>query len=226
MVIILVDHQERRARVPAHLQTLGATVLEQHIPTGDYLLSERVGVERKTAFDFVTAILQKRFYLQLRRLKAAYTHPLYVIEGRRLYGVRNVHPNFIRGALATLTVEYAIPTIFTEGPEDTAELLFLIARREQRWEASSPTGQVMEALPRGYKKALDLRGQQLQVLQALPLVGRARAERLLGHFGTIERLAAATEDDLAQIPGIGAKTAGQVRQVLSAAFGQATGPAE
>jgi Fanconi anemia group M protein len=225
MVIILVDHRERRATVSGHLQALGATIVEQHIPTGDYLLSERVGVERKTAFDFVTAIIQKRFYLQLQRLKAAYTHPLYLIEGRQLYGLRNVHPNFIRGALAILTVEYAIPTLFTLGPEDTAELLFLIARREQRGESPSPTGQVMEAVPRGYKKALDLRGQQLQVLEALPLVGRVRARSLLNHFGTIERLAAATERDLAQIPGIGAKTAGQVRQVLSAAFARAeSGP--
>jgi ERCC4-type nuclease len=105
-------------------------------------------VERKTAFDFVTAIIQKRFYLQLQRLKAAFTNPLYLIEGRQLYGLRRVHPNF-----------------------------------------------------------------------ALPLVGRMRAEAMLAHFGTIERLAAATEKDLAQIPGIGAKTAAQVRQVLSAAFG-------
>jgi ERCC4-type nuclease len=83
----------------------------------------------------------------------------------------------------------------------------------------------MEVVPRGYKKALDLRGQQLQVLEALPLVGRVRARSLLNHFGTIERLAAATERDLAQIPGIGAKTAGQVRQVLSAAFARAeSGP--
>lgn len=172
-------------------------LIEQHLSTGDYLLSERVGVERKTAFDFVTAIIQKRFYLQLRRLKAAYAHPVYVIEGRQLYGLRNVHPNFIRGALATLAVDYGIPTLFTLGPEDTAELLFLIARREQRDETLSPTGQVMEALPRGYKKALDLRGRQLQVLEALPLVGRVRAEHLLDHFGTIERLTAATEKELA-----------------------------
>lgn len=79
--------------------------------------------------------------------QAAYTHPLYLIEGRQLYGLRKVHPNFIRGALATVTVEHGIPTLYTLGPEDTAELLFLIARRAQRGEVWSPAGQVMEGLP-------------------------------------------------------------------------------
>lgn len=218
MVVILVDHQERRSKVPERLQALGATVVEQHLPAGDYVLIERIGAERKTAFDFVTAIIQKRFYLQLKRLKAAYTQPLYLIEGRGLYGLRNVHANFVRGALATVTVDYGIPTLFTEGPDDTAALLFLIARREHRGQTEPPTGQVAEALPRGYKKALDLRGQQLQVLEALPLVGRVRAEELLNYFGTIERLAVATEKDLAQVPGIGVQTARQIKQVLTAAL--------
>jgi len=214
MTVILVDHQERRARVPDLLAGLGATVIEQHLPVGDYVLSDRVVVERKTAVDFVTAIIQKRFHLQLERLKAAYPRPLYLIEGRQLYGLRDVHPNFIRGALARIAVDYGIPTLFTAGAEDTADLLYLIARREQQ--GTAPPGGVAEgSLPRGYKKALDLPGQQRHVLEALPLVGPVRARQLLAHFGTIERLAAATERELAEVPGIGLKTARRIKKVLS-----------
>lgn len=217
MTVILVDHQERRSRVAELLTALGASVIEEHLPAGDYVLSEQVAVERKTAFDFVTAILQKRFYAQLQRLKAIYARPLYLIEGRQLYGLRKVHPNFIRGALARIAVDYGIPILATVGPEDTAELLYLIARREQqdRQQAGVAAGVSEAGLPRGYKKAVDLRGQQLQVLEALPLVGRTRAQQLMAHFGSLERLTAATEKELAQVPGIGPKTARQIKKVLT-----------
>ncbi len=92
-------------------------MLETGLPVGDYVLSPRVGVERKTAADFVAALVRKRFALQAERLRQAFERPLYLVEGRRLYGVREVHPNFVRGALATLAVTYGIPTVFTEGPD-------------------------------------------------------------------------------------------------------------
>lgn len=217
MTVILVDHQERRSKVADLLARLGASVIEQHLPVADYVLSDRVAIERKTAFDFVTAIIQKRFYLQLERLKDAYPHALYLIEGRQLYGLRNVHPNFIRGALARIAVDYGIPTLFTVGVEDTADLLYLIARREQQGGQGTrvPGGVAEGGLPREYKKALDVRGQQRHVLEALPLVGRIRAQQLLAHFGTIERLTVATEKELALVPGIGPKTARQIKRVLS-----------
>jgi Fanconi anemia group M protein len=170
MTVILVDRQERRARVAGLLADLGATVIEQHLPVADYVLSERVGVERKTAVDFVTTIIQKRFYLQLERLKAAYPRPLYLVEGRQLYGLRNVHPNFIRGALARIALDFCIPTLFTISAEDTADLLYLIARREQQGTAEPPRV-AQGGLPRGYKKILDPASQQRHVLEALPLVG-------------------------------------------------------
>ncbi len=118
MITVLTDHREARSGVPERLRALGALVLEQTLDVADYVLSDRVGVERKTALDFVTAIIRKRFSLQVERLREAYARPVYVIEGWRLYGLRDVHPNFIRGALATLTVTYSVPTLFTEaGPE-------------------------------------------------------------------------------------------------------------
>ncbi len=221
MITVLTDHREARSGVPDRLRDMGAVVMTQSLPVADYVLSERVGVERKTALDFVTAIIRKRFALQVERLREAYPRPLYVIEGRRLHGLRDVHPNFIRGALATLTVTYCVPTLFTEGPEDTAALLFLIARREQQGAelAVGPNAALtVRELSGAYGKAWSLHDQQMQVLSALPLVGHYRAEQLLAHFGTIEHLAIATEADLVQVPGIGKATAARIRRVISTTF--------
>jgi Fanconi anemia group M protein len=217
---IIVDHQESRSKIPELLRSLGAVVIVAHLASADYLLSKRVGVERKTTFDFVTAIIQKRFYLQAERLRETYSRPLYLIEGRQLYGLRDVHPNFIRGALARLVVDYSIPTVFTHGPEDTAELLLLIARREQGAEhAIGPDSALtIRDLVRGARKPLELHEQQLRILEALPLIGRYRAGQLLSHFGTLKHLVAATERDLIQVPGIGRETARKIKQVLTSTF--------
>ncbi len=125
-----------------------------------------------------------------------------------------------RGALATHATEYAVPTLFTQDANDTAALLFLIARREQQAaEGVSASDDFADRrLPRGYRKASDLRGQQLQVLEALPLVGRHRAQQLLDHFGAIEQLASATEQELDQVPSIGLKTARRIKEILGAAL--------
>jgi len=227
MSTIIIDHQESRSKIPELLRSLGAVVIVEHLASADYLLSKRVGVERKTAFDFVTAIIQKRFYVQVERLREAYSRPLYLIEGRRLYGLRDVHPNFIRGALARLVVDYSIPTVFTHGPEDTAELLLLIARREQQGadHAIGPDSALtIRDLVRGARKPLKLQEQQLRILEALPLIGPYRAGQLLRHFGTLEHLVAATERDLLQVPGIGQQTVRRIKQVLTSTFNGDTLP--
>lgn len=40
----------------------GINVIQQSMQIGDYLLSDRVCVERKTAFDFVSSIKTKRLF--------------------------------------------------------------------------------------------------------------------------------------------------------------------
>ena len=215
VVKIVVDWREARSGVPDRLRNFGAVVLEAGLPVGDYVLSPRVGVERKTAADFVAALVRKRFALQAERLRQAFERPVYLVEGRRLYGVRDVHPNYVRGALATLAVTYGIPTVFTEGPDDTAAFLFLVARREQ-WGAD-PEGQLaVRELGPAYRKGGSAREHQRRMLAALPQVGPQRAEVLLRHFGSVERLATASVEELARVPGIGRVLARRIREAMVA----------
>ncbi|GBD29899.1 hypothetical protein HRbin32_00991 [bacterium HR32] len=61
MLKVLADHREARSEVPRRLREMGVEVVETALPVGDYVLSPRVGVERKTASDFVAALVRKRF---------------------------------------------------------------------------------------------------------------------------------------------------------------------
>ncbi len=219
MVTVLVDHREARSGVPQRLRAMGAEVVETTLPVADYVLSPRVGVERKTAADFLAALVRKRFALQVERLRQAFERPVYVVEGRLPLRSPRVHPDFVRGALATLTVTYGVPTVFTENPEDTTAFLFLVARREQvTGEAHAHELLRVRELAPAYRKSGGLTAQQKRMVAALPQVGPHRAEVLLRHFGSIERLAAATEEELAAVPGIGKVLARRLRAAMTARF--------
>ena len=53
------------------------------------------------------------------------------------------------------------------------------------------------------------------MLQGLPGVGPALANRLLVHFGSVKRVITADQGLLAQVRGIGPKKAERIRNVIS-----------
>ena len=61
----------------------------------------------------------------------------------------------------------------------------------------------------------DYERQRVQVLAALPGVG-GRARSLLEHFGSIEAVMLAGEEELVEVPEIGPHTAGHIRKVVGA----------
>ncbi|KWX04400.1 excinuclease ABC subunit C [Carbonactinospora thermoautotrophica] len=54
------------------------------------------------------------------------------------------------------------------------------------------------------------------VLDNVPGLGEARKQALIKHFGSVKKLAAATPEQIAQVPGIGPKTAAAVAAALAA----------
>lgn len=212
VVKIYADTRERRSKVVEILEARGAEVLVDTLPVGDYILSERVVVERKTAHDFLASITRKRLYRQLDEMKRNFETPLLLIEGKNLYGLRRLHPDLIRQALALITVVNKIPVIFTSDVEDTACFLYIAARQEQ-W------GLDKRVSLRGEKKPVLMEERQLYVVESLPQIGPQLAERLLHHFGSIERIVSATEEELRQVPRIGPKKAREIKALLAGRFG-------
>jgi Fanconi anemia group M protein len=204
---ILVDHRESGSGVLRGLSDLGAEI-ELKVVSADYILSDRVGVEFKTAEDFVNSIVDGRLLGQLKCMAEEFEKPIVVVEGEQdIYSIRGVHPNAIRGALATIAVSYGIPVLQTKNPRETAALLFAIAKREQEEGASREfSGHT--------KKPLTLKEQQEYVVSALPNVGANLAKQLLKQFGTIKSIVNANDEDLKKVDGIGDKKAARIREVL------------
>ena len=201
---IIIDVRERNmAKLLHNYVNIELKTLE----VGDYVLSDRVVVERKTAEDFVNSIIDKRLFNQLKNLKKV-EKPLLIIEGENF---SRIHENALKGAILSIIFDFGIPVIFTKNTEETADLLIKIAEKEQIKEKRA-------VMVRYGKTAMSLKEQQKFIVESLPDVGGALAERLLKHFKTVENVFTAKEEELMEVEGVGKERAKKIREVLTAKY--------
>ncbi|MGB9901554.1 DEAD/DEAH box helicase [Methanothrix sp.] len=208
--LIIIDPRERdMARL---LEKSGLRIVLRSLEVGDYILSERLGIERKTANDLIDSIVdpERDLFRQIGDLARTYDRPLLIIEGQNLYA-RQVHPNAVRGILATIAVDFGVPIVPTASMEETAALIALMARREH--EAG-----YRDVKPHGRKTSRTLKEQQEYLVSALPGVGPSVARSLLRHFGSVERIMTASEDELMSVEKVGPKTAARIREIVAGEY--------
>lgn len=203
---IIVDQRELRSPVAKELEKLNTNIDIEFdtISVGDYVLSRRVGVERKTAEDFLKSWLdEKKIWTQLRDLEAAYEIPLLIIEGftDSLYTLRQVHPHAVQGILRSIMVGMRIPIIWTLDAQDTAAWLFDIAKSEQ------DTDKKRYFSWHGKRSGRNLQEQLEYALTALPDMGIVTARNLLLQFKSLRAIVNAEEAELLEVQHVGVQTA-------------------
>jgi Fanconi anemia group M protein len=208
---IIVDHREAPSGLVDELRGLGVEVELRQLTVGDFVVSPRVGIERKSAGDFLQSLIDGRLHDQARLLRETFERPVMILEGDDLYTRRAIHPNAIKGALAALAVDLGIPVLPTKDEEDTAGLLAAIAKREQVQE--------FKEIPLRRKVGgLTLEENQRFILEGLPGISAVLAKRLLERFQTVERVMCAPEQELMRVRGIGREKARVIREVLTAIY--------
>ncbi|MUV85824.1 DEAD/DEAH box helicase [Natronomonas sp. CBA1123] len=213
-VEIVADQRELDSHIARDLSTRdGIETRLETLEVGDYVLSDRVVVERKSVEDFLDTLVggDRSMFEQVGAAARYYARPVVIIEGDRLYEARNVHPNAIRGALASLAVDFGASVMQTADPDETADLLEVIATREQ--ETDDRTVSV-----HGEKGGKTLTEQQEYVVGSIAEVGPITARALLEHFGSVEDVMTAEEDDLLDVEGVGAVTAERIREVTGTPY--------
>ena len=108
------------------MSNLGVKVEATNLPVADYQVGPHIAVERKSSKDFVSSLIDKRLYKQAQELVENFPQPIIILEGYDLYS-SGLHPNAIRGALASLAVDFNLPIIPTRSPEDTAAMIHRLA---------------------------------------------------------------------------------------------------
>ncbi|MCG2827945.1 DEAD/DEAH box helicase [Methanothermobacter sp. K4] len=207
---IYVDSREVNSRVLRELRRIGVDFELRKLSVGDYQVSDDTVIERKTTQDFLGSIMDKRLYRQAREMVENFKRPVMIIEGEDLYsGFMN--PDAVRGALASVAVDFGIPIIPTRSPADTAAMIRRIALREQR--EGKPDMRI-----RTDKKPVTLQEKQLFIVESLPYIGSKYARRLLESFGSVEAIMNASEKELMEVEGIGKRIASEIRKVIEAEF--------
>ncbi|MBI2662884.1 DEAD/DEAH box helicase [Candidatus Woesearchaeota archaeon] len=207
---IIADHREKDNRVVKELIELNIPVKTAQLESADYVLSGHVGVELKHISDFVNSIIDGRLLDQMRQLKKNFPKSILILEGDEdIYSVRRIHPNAIRGMLASIALDFNIPIVHTKTPKETAAMLAIMAKREQE---KDHTFSLHERKPHTIKD------QQEFFVSSLPNIGIKTARTLLEHFTTIKSLINAQKEDLTKIDGIGDKTTDKLLELFESKY--------
>lgn len=208
MLEIIADDRENS--IAKQLSRKEVKVEKKRLDVGDFIVSDRCSIERKTAEDFVDSIIDNRLFDQLSDLRQ-FDRPAIIIEGTDLYSHRDIHPNAIRGALSSITLDYGIPILWSSDADDTTETLVSLAKREQEDEDR-------EVTVRGEKNPRTLKERQEFIVAGLPNINTKIARRLLEHFGSVEKVFNASEEELEEVEGIGDKTSSELKELIESDY--------
>lgn len=204
--VVIVDDRELVSKVTECLSSSGATVRVERLESGDYQIGDRILVERKTTRDFVDTLVERDLLGQIRHMAACCIKPVLIIEGGDLYAQRDIHPNAIRGALAAISINFGVSVFQTAGPQETAELLMVLARRESD-DGNYERGPAGKGSYEGNARTLEA------ILSAFPEIGLKHARSLLSAFGSLQAVMNAEKEDLLIVSGIGEKKASRIYEL-------------
>ncbi|MFW9817805.1 MAG: ERCC4 domain-containing protein, partial [Candidatus Thorarchaeota archaeon] len=208
---MIIDSRELPTAVARELTRLDVVISGENLEIGDYVASEEVAIERKESNDFIQSLIDGRLFSQLSALRSAYRRPVLIIEGEQITGIRAVNPAAIYGALASIAIKIQVPIIWTRNSEETANVMYRIARMEQiesgrplRTRSGDAKGSDAEALE--------------YIMSGFPGVDTVTSRAILSEFGTLENVFTAAFKDLQRVKGVGPKIAGRIRRLLSTEY--------
>jgi len=207
---ITVDDRERASGLFELLEDYFEIEVSR-LSCGDYLINNRITVERKSDRDFLVSIIDLRLFRQVANLKNNCANSILLLEGNPFQTDLKFDPQAIKGALLSIQAIWQVPVVFSRSKEDSRDILVMIGRQYET---------DMDVMPlRGGHRPKRLKSKQLYVLQGLPEVGPTLAKRLLQHFRSVGRVLTATVDELIAVQGVGKARAEKIRDILDRTMG-------
>lgn len=210
-VTIVADDREAASGVIAALRARADVSLSvARLPLGDYKVDCSILFERKTLRDFAASIEDGRLFNQVKRLVSSPLKSALILEGTAAdMAATGMRREALQGALICVSIMYGLPVLRAQDAGETARLMIYTARQIARVTTCG--------VPRAGYRPKGKRRRQLFLLQGLPGIGPDRAARLLDHFGTVEAVCAADDEDLRSVAGVGRTTAEKIRWILQEA---------
>ncbi|MFX1502808.1 MAG: DEAD/DEAH box helicase [Promethearchaeota archaeon] len=202
---IICDNRETASSVVRTLSLMGLTLKLEQLQVGDYIISERVGIERKSAQDFNDSIIDGRLFPELNKLRENFLRPILILEGDPFIQ-SNISQNALYGAITAIILNLGITIYKTKNVEETAQFLYQLVKKEQSISKSS--------LKLRFDKApLDTSRLLEFIIAGIPGVNALRAKSLLKELKTLQNIFQSDIPDLTKIENIGKKIAQEIYRI-------------
>lgn len=216
--VVYIDNRETKSEIGKMLDRMDNITLKLgQNDVGDYIVSERMAIERKETTDFINSLIagDRNLFEQVSELVENFTKPVVIVEGAEgvsdLYGQAQVSEEAVRSAVQSLTIDFDVSLLFTRDEEETAKNVRSLARREQ-------VENDKKISKHGSKSTDTLHETQEYVVSSVPTIGPVTAENLLEAFGSVENVFGASVEELEEVDGVGEKTAEQIREVMESEY--------
>ncbi len=199
---IICDNRETASAVVRALSLMGISLELKQLPVADYILSERVGIERKSAQDFNDSVKDGRLFNELFELKNNFVRPILILEGDPFIN-SNINQNALYGAISSIILNLGITIYQTNNPSDSAMFIYQLAKKEQ-------SDSKKEFKLRFDKKPLEITSLLEYIVAGIPGINALRAKNLLKELKSLQEIFNADIGDLMSVENIGKKIAQEI----------------
>jgi len=202
---IICDHRETASPVVRRLSLMGVNLKLEQLIVGDYIVSERAGIERKSAQDFNDSLKDGRLFNELFNLRSNFERPILVLEGDPFID-SSIEENALYGAISSIILNLGVILYKTKDPDETAKFLYQLAKKEH----SISKGEYklrFDKKPIEYSRLLEY------VVAGIPGVNAHRAKSLLSDLKSLQELFNAEIGDLLKVENIGKKIAQEIYKI-------------
>lgn len=202
---IICDNRETASPIVRKLSLMGLNLELKQLEVSDYVISDRVGIERKNGQDFLDSIKDGRLFKELIDLNDNFERAVLILEGNPFENT-NINENAIYGAISSIILNLGITLYKTKDVDETANFLYHLVKREQ-------TKEKTPAKLRFEKAPLELSYLLEYIIAGIPGINTLRAKSLLNKMKTLQAVFNADIGDLMEIDNIGKKIAQEIYKI-------------
>lgn len=199
---VICDNRETASAVVRALSLMGISLELKQLTVADYILSKRVGIERKSAQDFNDSVKDGRLFNELFELKNNFARPILILEGD-LFINSNINQNALYGAITSIILNLGITIYKTNDPSDSAMFIYQLAKKEQ-------SDSKMDIKLRFDKKPIEISSLLEFIVAGIPGINALRAKNLLRELNSLQEIFNADIGDLMKVENVGKKIAQEI----------------